>query len=168
MPVFVSFCLAIAALVQLNSRIQDLLVSDFVLYSGLAVAIGAIIASFFNKLSEKISYDLFACSALLVWFAYWKPMFVKDSPIFFFFPVYFALLIAFVSLFFIGQRQKIDRISMKILQSIEDSEVVQPWFVMSCVLVSLYFENHFLQYPVMTTLLVIRFSLSACLKPAEG
>lgn len=165
MPVFVFLCLAIAVIVQMNSPLQDLFVSQIIIDTGLVVAVSAIVDDFFKKLPDNIRYDIFASSILLIWFAYWKPMFVKDSPIFFFFPVYFALLIAFVSLFFISQRNKLDRESLKMMQSIDDSGMVDSWLVMSCVLVSLYFENHFLQFPVMMTLLAMRYALSSCLKP---
>jgi len=164
MPVFVVLCLILALIVQAGSPLQAILVSPVIIYCGLTIAIGTIIASFFKKLPENISYDLFASSILFAWFAYWKPLFVTDSPIFFFFPVYFALIVAFAALFFIGQRHKIDRDSLQRMQAIVDSGVVAPWFVMTCVLVTLYFENRFIQYPTMMTLLTMRYALSGCLK----
>jgi hypothetical protein len=164
MPVFVVLCLILALIVQTGSAIQTILVSSIVIYGGLTVAISTIIGSFFKKIPEHISYDLFACSALVTWFAYWKPLFVSDSPIFFFFPVYFALIVAFVSLFFIGRRHKIDNDSLTRMQGIVDSGVVDPWFLMSCVLVTLYFENRFIQYPTMMTLLTMRYTLYGLLK----
>ena len=141
------------------------LVSPMVIYIGLTIAVITVIGSFFKKIPEYISYDLFASSILFTWFAYWKPLFVRDSPIFFFFPVYFALIVAFVSLFFIGQRHKIDQDSLNRMQTIVDSGVVQPWFIMVCVTVTLYFENRFIQFPTMMTLLTTRYALSGCLKP---
>jgi hypothetical protein len=165
MPVFVALCLVLALVVQTGSPLQLALVSPVVIYCGLAIAVVTIIGSFFKMVPENICYDLFSSGSLLVWFAYWKPLFVKDSPIFFFFPVYFALITAFAALFFIGQRHKIDRDSLQRMQTFVDSGVVQPWFVMVCVLVTLYFENRFIQYPVMMTLLTMRYALSGCLRP---
>jgi len=165
MPVFVILCLALAVLVQTGNSFQYVLISQIVIYAGLVIAIVTIIGSFLKKIPEHISYDLFSSSLLFAWFAYWKPLFEKDSPIFFFFPVYFALIIAFVTLFFIGKRQKIDRFSLDTMQSIVDSGVAEPWLIMCCVLVTVNFENHFLQYPVMMTLLILRYSLTNCLKP---
>jgi hypothetical protein len=165
MPVFVVLCLVLALIVQTGSQLQIVLISSVVIYVGLAIAIVAIVSSFFKIMPENIGYDLFSSSTLLAWFAYWKPLFVNDSPIFFFFPVYFALIIAFAALFLIGQRHKIDWDSLQRMQAIVDSGVVQPWFVMVCVLVTLYFENRFIQYPVMMTLLTMRYALSGCLKP---
>ena len=165
MPFFVAFCLILAFIVQTGNPIQAVLISPVVIYVGLAIAVSTIIGSFFNKIPEKISYDLFASGILFAWFAYWKPLFVADSPIFFFFPVYFALIVAFVSLFFIGQRHKIDRDSLQRMQAIVDSGVVAPSFVMVCVTVTLYFENRFIQFPTTMTLLTARYALSGCLKP---
>jgi hypothetical protein len=165
MPVFVLLCLAFAVLVQTASPLQNTLVSPLVIYGGLTIAIATLIGNLIKKIPENLSYDLFSSSLLFVWFAYWKPLFVKDSPIFFFFPVYFALIIAFVTLFFIGNRHKIDQYSLDTMKSIVDSGVADPWLVMIAVLVTLNFENHFLQYPVMMTLLILRYALTNCLKP---
>ena len=165
MPVFVMLCLVLAVIVQINSPLQELLVNQAVMDIGLVVSVAVIIASFLNKFPENIRYDVFTSSVLIAWFAYWKPLFVKDSPIFFFFPLYFALLIAFFTLFFVGQRHKIDRDSLKLMQSIVDSGVVDTWLVMAAVLVTLYFEDHYLQFPTMMTLLAIRYALSGCVKP---
>ena len=165
MPIFVILCLALALIVQTGSAVQKLLVSPVVFYVGLTVAIATIIASIFKKIPELISYDVFASSILLAWFALWKPLFVSDSPIFFFFPVYFALIVAFVSLFFIGQRHKIDADSLQRMQAIVDSGVIPHWFVMICVTITLYFENRFIQFPTFITLLAVRYALTGCLKP---
>jgi hypothetical protein len=165
MPFFVALCLILAFIVQTGGPVQALLVSPVVFYVCLTIAIATIIGSFLKKIPESISYDMFASSILLAWFALWKPLFVSDSPIFFFFPVYFALIVAFVSLFFIGQRHKIDRDSLQRMQTIVDSGMIQPWFVMACVSVTLYFENRFIQFPTFMTLLAARYALSGCLKP---
>jgi hypothetical protein len=165
MPIFIVLCLALALIVQINSPIQTQLVSDSVLYAGLGIGILTIIGSFLNKISEEISYDIFSSSILFAWFAYWKPLFVNDSPIFFFFPVYLALMTAFVSLFFVGQRHKIDKESLQRMQAFVKSGVIPSWLIMLCVMVTLYFENRFIQFPVMMTLLMFRYALSSCLKP---
>ncbi len=167
MPLFVALCLIFAVIVQTESPLQVALASPAALYVGLGVAIATIIGSVFKRLPEMYSYDIFASSTLFVWFSYWKPFFVKDSPIFFFFPVYFALVVAFAILFFISQRHRIDQESRKLMQNIVNSGVVDPWLVMACVLATLYFENRFIQYPTFMTLLVIRFALSGCLKPTQ-
>ena len=164
MPLFIVLSLALCFIVQTASLLQSVLVMPLMIYISLAVAIISIFGSLFKKLSAIIWYDIFSSSSLLVWFAYWKPLFKDDSPIFFFYSVYFALMTAFVSLFFIGQRHKIDKDSFHLMQFLSTKSIIQPWVVMLCVLGSLELQQHFLLYPVMMTLLIMRFALAGCLE----
>jgi hypothetical protein len=133
----------------------------------LGVAITSILGSVFKKQWILIWYDIFSSSTLLMWFAYWKPLFKDDSPIFFFYPLYFALVTAFVSLFFIGQRHKIDEESFRFMRSYSKKNLLQPWVLMVCVLGSLGLQQNFMLYPVMMTLLIIRFALTSCMEGQE-
>lgn len=164
MPLFIVLSLALCFMVQTASSLQGALVTPLLIYISLAVAIISILGSLFKKLSAITWYDIFSSSTLLVWFAYWKPLFKGDSPIFFFYPVYFALMTAFVSLFFIDQRHKIDDESFRLMQILSKKSINQPWIIMLCVLGSLELQQHFLLYPVMMTLLIIRFALAICLE----
>ena len=164
MPLFIALSLAISFMVQIASPLQSLLITPVFIYFGLAVAFISIFGSLFKKLSATIWYDAFSSSGLLVWFAYWKPLFKDDSPIFFFYPLYFALITAFVSLFFISQRDKIDDESFRFMQSYSKKNILQAWVLMACVLVSLELRQHFMLYPVMMTLLIMRFALTSCLE----
>ena len=118
MPLFIALSLALCFMVQTASSLQSLLVSPLVIYIGLAVAMLSILGIFLKKWPDVVWYDLFSASTLVVWFAYWKPLFKDDSPVFFFYPLYFALMTAFVSLFFIGQRDKIDDESFRFMLSL--------------------------------------------------
>lgn len=164
MPLFIAFSLALCFMVQVFSSMQSILVTPLVIYIGLAVAITSILVSLFKKLTSIIWYDIFSSSTLLVWFAYWKPLFKNDSPIFFFYPVYFALMTAFVSLFFISQRHKIDDESFRFMQFISQKSIIQPWVLMLGVLGSLELQQHFMLYPTLMTLLIMKFVLDSCLE----
>ncbi|MGZ8241476.1 MAG: hypothetical protein ACXWTK_08150 [Methylobacter sp.] len=164
MPFFIIISLILSFSGQSASSLQNLLISPLFIYIGAGVAILSIAGVIFKKLPTKIAYDIFAGSTLLVWFAYWKMLFNKDSPIFFFFPLYFAFMTAFVSLFIINQRHKIDYETFRLMQSLSEMKGLQPWLVMSCVLVTLEFQKHYLLFPVMMTLLIMRFALSSCLE----
>jgi len=164
MPLFIALSLTLCFLVQTASPLQSVLVKPFIIYIGLAVAIVSILGSLFKKLSAIIWYDIFSSSTLLVWFAYWNPLFKDDSPIFFFYPVYFALMTAFVTLFFIGQRHKIDDESFRLMQFLSKKSITEPWVIMICVLGSLVLQQHFMLYPVMMTLLIMRFALASCME----
>ena len=164
MPLFIALSLALSFMVQNASSLQGVLVTPILIYISLATAIISIFGSMFKKLSDIIWYDFFSSSTLLAWFANWKPLFKDDSPIFFFYPLYFALITVFVSLFFIGQRDKIDDESFQLMQSFSKKSIIQPWVVMVCVLGSLELQQHFMLYPVMMTLLIMRFALTSCLE----
>ena len=164
MPLFIALSLALCFIVQTGSSLQSVLVTPLLIYIGLTVAITSIIGSLFKKLPALIWYDIFAGSTLVVWFAYWKPLFKDDSPVFFFYPLYFALMTAFVSLFLIGQRHKIDDESFRLMLSLSKKNIIQPWVLMLCVLGSLELQQHFMLYPTLMTLLIMRFVLASCLE----
>ncbi len=164
MPLFIALSLALGFMVQTASPLQSVLLTPLMIYINLGLAIISILGSLFQKMSVIIWYDTFSSSSLLVWFGSWEPLFKDDSPIFFFYPVYFALLTAFVSLYFIGQRHKIDDESFHIMQFLSQKKIIQPWVIMLCILGSLELQQDFLLYPVMMTLFIIRFVLASCLE----
>ena len=167
MPIFIVLCLITAFLVESSSPLQKTLSNPVFVYLGLGIALFAVAGNFLKKIPEIWSYDIFASGTLLAWFALWKPLFIKDSPIFFFFPVYFALMAALATLLFISQRHKIDQPNLNLMRTIADTGFADSWLVMVLALITLYFENHFLQFPVMMTLLTTRFTLSGCLLPVD-
>ena len=164
MPLFSLLSLFFALIAESNSLFQKILINDAFLYIGLGLAILAIAGNFFNRIPEMVCYDLFSSGAIIAWFALWKPLFIEESPIFFFFPVYFALLSAVASLIFMSRRHKIGAYDLKLMRTIEESGAVASWMLMLIVLITLYFENHFLQYPVWMTLLIIRYIMAGFLQ----
>jgi hypothetical protein len=164
MPLFIFLSLALCFVEQTTALLQNLLISPLFLYAGLTLAIISIAGIAFKKMPTTLWYDIFASSSLIVWFAYWKPLFNDDAPMFFFYPLYFALITAFVFLIVIGQQQKIDDESFKFMKSLSKKSIIQPWIIMLCVLASLELQQHFLLYPILMTLLIIRFALSSCLE----
>ncbi|MEI6267516.1 MAG: hypothetical protein WCP01_01450 [Methylococcaceae bacterium] len=167
MPLFIVFSLALCLMVQNASSLQSLLMAPPLIDVGLGVAIISILGGVFKKRWILIWYDIFSSSTLLIWFAYWKPFFKEDAPIFFFYPLFFALVTAFVSLFFIGQRHKIDEESFRFMRSYSKKNLLQSWILMVGVLGSLGLRQNFMLYPVMMTLLIMRFALTSCMEGQE-
>ena len=168
MPLFIVFSLALCFMVQNAGSLQSLLISPLLIDISLGVAIISILGSVLKKRWILIWYDIFSSSALLIWFAYWKPLFKDDSPIFFFYPLYFALVTAFVSIFFIGQRHKIDEESFRFMRSYSKKNLLQSWILMVCVLGSLGLQQNFMLYPVIMTLLIMRFALTSCMEGRDN
>ena len=164
MPFFIALSLALSFMVQSASPLQNKLISPLFIYVGIGLAIISILGILYKKISQKIWYDIFASSMLLAWFAYWKPIFNEDSPIFYLYPLYFAFMTAFVSLFFISQRHRIDDETLRQMQSLSDKSRLKPWIVMICVMASLELQQDYLLYPITMTLFILRFALSSCLE----
>lgn len=164
MLIFIALSLALCFMVQTANPLQDLLVSPLSICTGITLDVISMAGIIFKKFPIRVWYDIFAGSTLLVWFAYWKPLFNDDSPIFFFYPLYFAFLSAFVGLFFIGRWDKVDTETLRYMHALDRQSISQPWVIMLCVLGSLGLLEHFLLYPVTMTLLMLRFVVSDCMK----
>ncbi len=83
---------------------------------------------------------------------------------FFFYPLYFSILTALVSLYVINARDKIDKDSLIIMQSLVNKAIIQPWVIMLCLFLSLEAKQNFMLFPTLITLFVIRYSLASYLK----
>jgi hypothetical protein len=164
MLVFILLSLALAFIVQTSNPLEKLLSEPFLLYVGIGGALAAIGGSLFKKGNFRIWYDLFASSILVTWFSYWKTQFNEDSPMFFFFPVYFAAMSAFISLAFINQCERLDDETLRYMRLLTQQNGLQPWVIMLGALGSLQLLNHYQVFPVMVTLLLLRFALDSCVE----
>ena len=169
MLVFISLCLMLCYLVDSPSPLPAILTSEYLVYTGLVFSLAIIVAMFFKKLPDRIGYDAFSSSTLLLWFAYWKPMpfFTADSPVFFYFPLYFALISAFITLFLSNQGHRIDKQSLEHMRRVDQERVMPAWSSMLCVLWSVDVTEHYQLYPVLMTLLMLRFAFSSCLEETK-
>ncbi len=164
MFIFIILSLTLCILLQTASPLLNILESQLIIYIGVALAVGCMVGNRVKKSATKIWHDVFASCVLLVWFAYWHPLFKDDSPVFFFFALYFVFMATFIELFFTDQHQKIDAVTLARMQSLAQHIIVQPWAIMSGILVSLELLEHYLLYPVLMTLLLIRFALFSYLE----
>jgi hypothetical protein len=166
MLVFISLALALCYIEESANVLQTLLASSFFIYAGLTIASASIVGLFIEKIPEKIGYEVFSSSTLFVWYAYWKtlPLFkFGDSPIFFYFPLFLAVMSAFITLFLSNQNHRIDKVSLSYMRHLEEERLIPSWSLMLCVLISLVLEEHYTLYPVLMTLLMLRFAFSNCL-----
>lgn len=162
MLLFIVACLALSFIVQMESPLQDILASSVFIYIGLSGAVIAIVGMILKKGAQRLWYEFFFVSSLLTWFAYWQPIFGRDSPMFFFFPIFFVGMTVFVSLVFISQRDQLDQDTLHRMRLLSGQAGLQPWILMICVLASLELQDHYLVYPILTAILLLRFSLSSC------
>lgn len=161
MLMFISLSLGLC--VAERFAVSSFLVNDFLLYGCLISALVAIVFTYLKKFSDMLLYDWFSSSTLLVWFAYWKPLFEKDSPMFFFYPLYFAMTTSLIILL-LNNRYRIDETTKKYMQRWDRESAMPAWSLMTFVLGSLALLQHYQIYPVLMTLLVLRFAFSLCLE----
>ncbi|WP_020565124.1 hypothetical protein [Methylosarcina fibrata] len=162
MLLFIAASLALSFIVQTESPLRDILASPVFIYIGLSGAVLAIVGMMLKRGAQRLWYEFFFISSLITWYAYWQPIFGRDSPMFFFFPIFFAGMTVFVSLVFINQRDKLDQDTLHRMRLLSGQAGLQPWILMICVLASLELQDHYLVYPILTTILLLRFSLSSC------
>lgn len=164
MLLFITLALGLCLIQQTNNPLVTLLLSPLFMYGGLTIAIVSIVGLFFHKISEKIACDVFSSGTLLLWFAYWTPLFGIDAPLFFFYPLFFAIMSAFFSLFLSNQGHKIDKESLRYMRYVNQERVMPSWFIMVCVLLSLLVPQHYHLYMVTMMLLMLRLAFSCCIE----
>ena len=144
---------------------RTVFLSDYAFYTGSFLLVFNFVITSFNykKIAYKLRYDLFAVGALLVWFSYWPGFFRVGSPLFFIYPLYFALVTALFSLLFVHERERIDPDALHWLQWLSDSGRFNPALIMLGVMVSLALPQQFMLFALAISLLVMRFALACCL-----
>ena len=110
---FILCSVLLAALVQKQSELLQLLATPVALGISLTVMAISLLAGYLKKVPTVIWHDGFATSCLLVWYAYWAPQFDDDAPMFFFFPIYYALLTSIVTLTLINKSEDFDQESIR-------------------------------------------------------
>jgi hypothetical protein len=161
---FILCSVLLAALVQKQSELLQLLATPVALYISLAVMAISLLAGYLKKVSTVIWHDGFATSCLLVWYAYWAPQFDDDAPMFFFFPIYYAMLTSIVTLTLINRSEDFDQESIRHLRYLEKNNRFSISMIVACVLVSLLITRHYALYPIAMTFFITRHTMIACLE----
>ena len=129
MLAFIILSLLLSYLVQSESPYQNIFIATVTIYLGLSCIAISIIGAMIKKNFYSIWYDLFATGALLTWFSYWHQFFHNEAPMFYLFPLYFAFLIALVSLLFISKRDRFDQESVDHIRSFDEKTRFHPGLV---------------------------------------
>lgn len=161
---FILCSLSLAALVQNPNEFLQLLATPVVLGIGLTIMAASLLAGYLKKVPTVIWHDGFATNCLLVWYAYWQPQFNDDAPMFFFFPLYFALLTSIVTLTLINKSEYFDQESIVHLRYLEKNTRFNISVIVGFVLISLLITRHYALYPIAMTFFIIRHTMIACLE----
>lgn len=164
MPGFIVFSLLLSFLVQSESPYLALLTSPIALILGLIATATGLIGALLKKLPSTVWHDLFAAGTLATWFAYWHQIFNDDAPMFYFFPLYFALLTSVIALLFINRIEHFDYESIVQLRFLEKNARLDTPAIVAFVLASVVITRHYMLYPIAMTLFVVRYMLTRCLE----
>jgi hypothetical protein len=164
MPLFIIINLALCFFAQTDSVFKSLLLIPLFMHINLGIAIVSLLGSLIKKFNSLVWFDLFSSATTVVWFAYWQTSFKDDSPMFFFYPLYFSMLSALISLFFINALTKVDKDSFAIMQQIDKKVLLHPAIIMVGILLSLESHQNFMLFPTLMTLLFIRFSIASSVR----
>lgn len=161
---FIICSLLLAILVQNQNQFLPLLATPVALGIGLTIMVTSLLLGYLKKIPTVTWHDGFATSCLLVWYAYWGPQFNDDAPMFFFFPLYYALLTSIVTLTLINKSQHFDQESIEQLRYLEKISRFDISVLVAFVLISLLITRHYAIYPIAMTFFIVRHTMIACLE----
>lgn len=161
---FILCSLSLAALVHSHNEFLGLLGTPMALGIGLTMMTASLLVGYLKKASTVTWHDGFATSCLLVWYSYWTSEFNDNAPMFFFFPLYYALLTSIVTLTLINKSEHFDHESIVQLRYLEKSTRFHIGVLVGLVLISLLITRHYTLYPIAMTLFIVRHTMIACLE----
>ncbi|MGZ5576083.1 MAG: hypothetical protein ACXWEV_04325 [Methylobacter sp.] len=164
---FILCSVLLAALVQKQSELLQLLATPVALGICLAAMAISLLAGYLKKVPSIVWHDGFATSCLLVWYAYWAPQFDGDAPMFFFFPIYFSLLTSIVTFTLINKSEDFDQETIRQLRYLEKINRFNLSAIVAFVLVSLLITQHYTLYPIAMTLFIMRHTMITCLETVD-
>ena len=169
MPIFIICCLLLAFLVKSQSVYLPFLIGPSIWVAGLSLAAVFLLAGCLKKLSSSVWHDGFASGALWAWYADWQPLFNSEAPMFYVFPVYFALLSAWMTLAIVNKSARFDAASRESLRYLQNNLArFDTRLLAGLVLISLLLPEHYLLYPIAMTLFIVRYTLQRCLEIIES
>jgi hypothetical protein len=168
MIVFILCNLLLAFLNATKSEILTLLTTPIALGIGIAAMICSLLFGYFKKVSSIIWHDGFCSSTILVWYAYWQPQFEIDTPMFLFFPLYFAILTSIVTLGLINKSPYFDRNSIENLRYLNKMLRFNIPVSIGFVLIGLVITRHYTLFPMAMTYFIVRHAMIVCLEIIDG
>lgn len=163
MPLFILCSLGIGFLVKTDSPYLSLLTSPVALYVGFGLILSSAIAALSKRFHFSYRYDGFATGALLAWFSYWHQFFKDETPMFYFFPLYFAFMTALVTVMFLRRDDWVDQESLTAMHRFSKFLRFHPIVIAALVLISLEIHSHFLLFPTTMTLFIMRYVFTSYL-----
>lgn len=169
MPIFIICCLLLGFLVKSQSLYLSILISQPVWIAASCLAVGCLLAGCLKKRASPVWHDGFASAVLWAWYGNWQPLFASDVPMFYAFPIYYALLAGWMTLAVINNSARFDQASRESLHYLQHNLARFSTCAIAClVLASLVMPDYYLLYPISMTLFIIRYTLQRSLEIVES
>ncbi|GEM_PF-1446813 len=168
LPFFTFASLTYCYLIWNHTNYLSVLNSDIALYFGIGCVAVSILMHFFPRINDGIKYNLFTVGCLIVWFADWSRIFGLEAPIFYSYPVYFALLSVAISHLVINQASRFDDDQVKLMRIICNWKPFKLPVLAGAALFSLAIPSHYLLYAVAMTFMLISYAFSICLRKIDN
>lgn len=165
---FIIACVSLAILVSNQQQeYLALLATPAGLGTGIVLMIGSLLAASVKKIRAISWHDGFATSSLLVWYAYWQPQFDADAPMFFWYPVYFALLTSILTMSLINKAEYFDVESVQYLRQLEKLSRFSLGWLIGLVLAGILITRHYALYAMAMTFFIVRHTMIVCLEKID-
>jgi len=168
MIMFIISCLTLALLQQNRMSYLEWLSSPIAIGLGITIIAISLVAGYLKKLPSLIWHDMFCCSVLMVWYGYWKLEFNEDAPMFFFYPLYFAILSAITTLMLINRCHNFDDESIAHLRYLHKMMRFDIYMAAVFVLVGLWVTWHYALFATAMTFFIFRHSINVCVEKLES
>ncbi len=132
---------------------------------GVVAILATLWARWKGRLSQRLGYDLFLWGTLWCWLAYWFPLYGPEGLVFRTYPIFFLVLDITMSNIISAHKEKMTVEEHRLLAQL----AVQWWFnsklLAAVVLVALSIPGHYLVYPAVVGMLMLRMALEQALAP---
>jgi len=164
LPLFTFTALILTALIW--SENNWLLYNDnhWLIGCGMGLVLFSAVCSLFSWLHFRWRYDLFAFGCILAWYPWWRIEYRVDTPMFYFFPIYFVLFSVVVSYFLLHQRQWVTEEDRKMIRLFDHWYTFHPAALGLFVPLSVWARDYYIFYPIVMTLLMMRYVFSVFLE----
>lgn len=169
MSIFVVCCLLLFSLVISRSDYLGYLPALPVWEAGIGIALLFWLAGYAKKLSASVWHDGFVCGLLWAWYAGWQPIYGDEVPMFYGFPLYFALLTEWSLLAIVNRSARFDEASQASLRYMHRHMLrFDTRMIAAFVLASLMVPEHYLLYPIAMTSFIVRYAVERSLEIIDG
>ncbi len=162
-PLFTVASLGLIMLVWQESAYLEFFNAPWVSVFGLCCMVVSGLIAIFRWKSIPLFYDLFALGTFCVWFVHWREVYRTDAPVFAWYPMFFVLLTVLLNGQVVHKSHLMDPSQQQMIRLIHSSMLFHPLVLTAGILLSVYFSEYYLFYPIAVSLFLIRCSFGIAL-----